>query len=262
MGSLSRSALIEGFNKSPSTLTRIHWSRSPDIKPLALARLLRKSVTRSKVFTNTDGSKTTKQIQTIVSKGLECVTVVVRFLLASRRPSYADLGIIFAQNDDLTWTDADLDALEGAAFERGMCLHLSGGTGAMPPGLGGLGALGGLGGLGAPLNFGPPAPPAPPAAGANAGAAAANGQGAGGAGAGAGGLFGGLFTGLGAGAAPNPRAAPAPATAANGGAAAGAAQGANGAANGGGWGAGVGLGGLAIPIALPFGFRPAPLRTG
>lgn len=63
------------FSFLPPSLKTIWWSRSPSIKPGPLAKLLRKSVTRQKVVTNPDGTTTKKPIQTIVAKGLQCITI-------------------------------------------------------------------------------------------------------------------------------------------------------------------------------------------
>lgn len=184
------------FSFFPGCLKTISWSRSPDIKPGALAKLLRKSVTRT---------RNGQQVLTIVSKGLQCVSITVRYLSPPSHPRPHALKLLppRTQNDDLTWSETDLEALEAAAWERGMCLHLTGGAQAdlggafggfgipfVAPGVGGAGgggAQGGaglFGGLGAGLfggGGGPPPPnnPAPnagvgmgPGAGAGAGTAA------------------------------------------------------------------------------------------
>ena len=48
--------------------SRIAWSHSPDIVPAVLAKLLKKTVNRTRSVKNADGSFWTKSIKTIVSK--------------------------------------------------------------------------------------------------------------------------------------------------------------------------------------------------
>lgn len=66
------------FSFMPPSLKTIAWSRSPAIQPGPLARLLNKQVTRVKTFQQADGSFEKRQIQTIVAKGLQCISVSVR----------------------------------------------------------------------------------------------------------------------------------------------------------------------------------------
>ncbi|KAM0746416.1 hypothetical protein T439DRAFT_138421 [Meredithblackwellia eburnea MCA 4105] len=117
-------ASTSAFSFMPTTLKTLEWSHSPAIQPLPLARLLKKTVVRTKSVTNPDGSVTSKKIDTIVGKNLQCVTV---------------------RHDDLSWKESDIRQLENACSERSMCLHLSGGSMANPNG-GAAGAFG-LGGF-------------------------------------------------------------------------------------------------------------------
>ncbi|GAA5851816.1 hypothetical protein JCM9279_001895, partial [Rhodotorula babjevae] len=143
------------FSFFPSTLTHVAYGNCPDIKPQALAKLLNKTVTRTKVVTKPDGAKVNKSFKSKPASGLKCLTIL---------------------SDDLNWTEDDIAPLETATDRRNICLHLSseGAGGArFVPLVGGLGGFGGLGGLGnvAPLGAvyanvpapGPAAAP-PPAA--------------------------------------------------------------------------------------------------
>lgn len=114
------------FSHFPKTLATVSWSRCPAVQPKALAALLRKTVTRSKTVTNSDGSKSQKTYRTKVATGLKCMTV---------------------SRDDMRWTSEDLEAIEGAALERDVCLHLSDGINHNPhPGEGGRGRVPGAAG--------------------------------------------------------------------------------------------------------------------
>ncbi|BGP23845.1 hypothetical protein Rt10032_c05g2438 [Rhodotorula toruloides] len=122
------------FSAFPPSLTHISFGRCPDIQPETLATLLNQTVTRQKNLTRADGSKYTKNFQTKVARGMTCLSVI---------------------DDDLSWSDAEIRAMEDATTLRNCCLHLSsdsptgaGGVIPIPLNLGGLGGLFG-GGLGA-----------------------------------------------------------------------------------------------------------------
>ena len=94
------------FSHFPSSLGTVRWSHCPAIQPKVLAALLKKTVTRTKMVTQPDGSKSQRTHRTKVAKGLKCITV---------------------DRDDMSWSEADLFALEAAVVERDVCLHLSDG---------------------------------------------------------------------------------------------------------------------------------------
>ncbi|GAA5904713.1 hypothetical protein JCM6882_008354 [Rhodosporidiobolus microsporus] len=117
------------FSFFPPSLSKVAYGHCPGVQPQQLAKLLRKTVTRTKQVTNADGAKVNKSFSTKVARGMTCFSVM---------------------HDDLSWTDADINALEGALAERSCCLHLSSDGGAVGGGLGGWGGLMG-GGLGVPI---------------------------------------------------------------------------------------------------------------
>ncbi|KAL8277057.1 hypothetical protein RQP46_010591 [Phenoliferia psychrophenolica] len=103
-GPLASTAL---FSFMPKSLKTLEWAHSPTILPGPLARLLNKTVYRTVTTKMPDGTFMKNHVETIVAKGLQCVSI---------------------RHDDLQYKDADIRALEGACHDRGVCLHLSGGT--------------------------------------------------------------------------------------------------------------------------------------
>ncbi|BGP15043.1 hypothetical protein JCM10213_002812 [Rhodosporidiobolus nylandii] len=110
------------FSFFPPSLSKLSFGHCTTIQPAALAKLLRKSVTRTKQVVNADGAKVSKSFTTKVARGLTCMSI---------------------NHDDLQYSEADIRVLEQALEERSCCLHLSGDAG----GFGGAVPLGGLGGL-------------------------------------------------------------------------------------------------------------------
>ncbi|GAA5971855.1 hypothetical protein JCM11641_001540 [Rhodosporidiobolus odoratus] len=150
------------FSFFPPSLTKLTFGHCPAIQPAALAKLLRKTVTRTKQVVNADGARVSKSFQTKVARGLTCMSI---------------------NHDDLNYSPEDLADLEDAVGLRACCLHLSGDAGggfggAVPlGGFGGAVPLGGLGGLGGLMGGGIPLVPVVMGGGAGAAPGAAGGVG-------------------------------------------------------------------------------------